>query len=103
MSGWTPDATLALVFGIIGVILGILGLRYHGTIFERVRKLIKGSRTHPGSNDVEANSIHPRSPDQIINLATPARALHTLQHHSHLSVFGLPEDLFREERCVWAN
>jgi hypothetical protein len=37
----SPEAVFTLVFGLLALLLAILGLKYHGTIFGHVRRLLK--------------------------------------------------------------
>jgi len=50
MSGvWSPDVTMTLVFGVVGVIVAILGFRYRGSICHGVSRVLQFTRERPGT------------------------------------------------------
>jgi len=50
MSGvWNPDVTMTLVFGVVGVIVAVLGFRFRGSICFGVSRMLQFARERTGN------------------------------------------------------
>ena len=52
---WSPDAITTLVFGVVGVIIAVLGFRFRGSICHGFSRLLQSGRGRRGTTTADSD------------------------------------------------